>query len=85
MQLRDPMQIGKIEAETRPGAIQLHKTSPGIHCEIRCGRCQGSSYSDEEGDLVCVSCGRLIMLTYDTAHATSGDVGQVQLHPQGGA
>ena len=85
MQLRDPMQIGKTEAETRPGPLQLRKTSPDIHCEIRCGRCQGGSYTDEEDDLVCISCGRLIMLTYGTAHATPGDVAQVQLHFQGGA
>ncbi len=85
MQLRDHMQIGKTKAETRPGPLQLRNTSPGIHCEIRCGRCQGGSYTDEEGDLVCISCGRLIMLTYGTAHVTPGDVAQVQLHFQGGA
>ena len=35
---------------------RLHSRS--LHASIRCSRCGNGSYRDEEGLLICVSCGR---------------------------
>ena len=43
-----------------PGGVKV-----SLSVEIRCARCSGASYEDEEGDRVCLMCGREILKRFN--------------------
>ena len=64
MQVRRNIEPAAIEAERVPPPRA--KVSPGVYCDLRCGRCHGTSYTDEDGDLACVNCGRAVLVNAET-------------------
>ena len=64
MQLRRNIEPAAIEAEGVPPLRA--KVPQGIYCDLRCSRCHGASYTDEDGDLTCVICGRAVRVNAET-------------------